>query len=41
MQKYWWVFNKIFVGERALKYPDFPHPKEVIETIKKLMESLF
>ena len=28
-------FNKIFVGERALKYPDFPHPKEVIETIKK------
>ena len=28
-------FNKIFVGERALKYPNFPHPKEVIETIKK------
>jgi len=28
-------FNKIFVGERALKYPDFPHPKEVIETYKK------
>lgn len=27
-------FNKIFVGERALKYPDFPHPKEVIKIIK-------
>lgn len=26
-------FTKVFVGERSLKYPDFPHPKKVIETI--------
>lgn len=28
-------FNKVFVGERALKYPNFPHPKEVIKVIKE------
>ncbi|SHK53686.1 hypothetical protein SAMN02745163_03996 [Clostridium cavendishii DSM 21758] len=28
-------FTKIFVRERALEYPDFPHPKEVIEMIIK------
>lgn len=27
-------FGKIFTGDRALKYPKFPHPKKVIEIIK-------
>lgn len=26
-------FTRIFVGERALRYPDFPHPSKVIKTI--------
>lgn len=28
-------FNNVFTGHRELKYPEFPHPKEVIKTIKK------
>lgn len=28
-------FNEVFVGERSLKYPLFPHPKKVIEIIKE------
>lgn len=27
-------FNNVFVGHRELKYPEFPHPKKVIEIIK-------
>lgn len=28
-------FNKVFTAHRALKYPEFPHPQEVIKIIKK------